>query len=163
DKVLSEQALKRMVEDAFGPLMGPARPGDSWITRRQVDMGRAGTYQKQLRCTYEGKEDNLDKIPARVTTEYIPPGEQRGVERLPSSIQKENLSGSGTGFLYFDRTKGRLTSSVISVTWGGTLGMEIGGQTMRVDLLQTEQTSVRTTDANPIGAAPMRKENEPLQ
>jgi hypothetical protein len=163
DQILGEDAVKRLAEDAFGPLMGPARPGDSWMKRRQVDMGPIGKSQNTLSCTYEGREGDLDKIPVKITTQYISPGEQQGTGGLPFRTQKAKLNGNGTGFLYFDHTKGRLASSVMSVTLGGTLGIEIGGQKTQVDLLQTEQRTIRTTDTNPIGAAPLRKENEPLR
>ncbi|MGH7223657.1 MAG: DUF6263 family protein [Gemmataceae bacterium] len=163
DKILSEDALKEMADASFGLLMGPARPGDSWTKRRQVDMGPIGIYQNNLRCTYDGREDKLDKITVKITTKYLLPHNQKGVGKLPFRIHKANLSGDGTGFLYFDRAKGRLANSVISVTLGGTLAIEIGGEKTHVDLVQTQQTTVRTMDANPIEAAPARKENEPLR
>jgi RNA polymerase sigma factor (sigma-70 family) len=163
DRIVGEDALKRLAEDAFGPLMGPARLGDSWITRQQVDMGRIGTYQKQLRCTYEGREDDLDKIAVKIASQKISSGKQERAGEVPFHVHKANLSGNGTGFLYFDHTKARLASSVTSVTLGGTLEIEIGGQKTHVDLLQTELRTVRTTDANSITEMPPRKGNEPLR
>lgn len=163
DTVLSEEAVKEMVDASFGLLMGPARPGDSWIKRRQLDMGPIGIYQNILRCTYEGTEDKLDKISLKITTKYLSSPEQHGVGGLPFRIHKANLSGNGTGFLYFDCAKGRLASSVMSVTLGGTVVVEIGGQKTPVDLLQTQQTTVRTMDANPLAAVPPRQEDEPLR
>jgi RNA polymerase sigma factor (sigma-70 family) len=163
DKILDEDAVNRMAEDAFGPLMGPARPGDSRIARRQLDMGPLGKYQNRLRYTYEGSENNLERILVKITTQYLSPGEQQGVGGLPFTIRKSNLRGSGTGFLYFDRAKGRLASSVLSATLGGTLEVEIGGQQTQVDVVQTQQTTVQTIDVNPLEAAPLQKGSKPLR
>lgn len=78
-------------------------------------------------------------------------------------LRKSSFRGNGTGFLYFDRAKGRLASSAMSVTLAGTMDIEIGGSETQVDLLQTHQTTVRTMDANPIGDAPPREERERLR
>jgi RNA polymerase sigma factor (sigma-70 family) len=171
DQILDEDAVKRMLEDAFGPIMGPARPGDAWSTRRQLNMGPLGKYENRHRYTYEGREHNLEKIAVKITTKYLSPGEPQGnVGALPFNIRKANLCGNGTGFLYFDRAKGRLANSVLSATLGGTLEIEIGGQQTQVDLVQTQQTIVRTRDANPLNVKPLgveedslRKENEQLR
>ncbi|HTU21702.1 MAG TPA: sigma-70 family RNA polymerase sigma factor [Gemmataceae bacterium] len=165
DKLLSEDALKEMADASFGLLMGPARPGDSWTKRRQMDMGPIGKYQNHFQCTYEGRKGKLDKIQVKMTPKYLPPRhDQQGIGGLPFRIdEKTTLRGRGTGVLYFDRTKGRLDRSEMSTELGGTLVIKIGGQKTDVEFSQTQETRVQTMETNPVGAIRFRNENERLR
>jgi hypothetical protein len=50
----------------------------------------------------------------------------------------------------FDRDKGRVEKSNFKLDLSGELNIEIGGQTTKVELKQTQETSVETMDNNPL-------------
>ena len=51
---------------------------------------------------------------------------------------------------WFNREKGRVEKTDMSVELGGTLEIEIGGQQTKVDLTQTQETKVETSETNPL-------------
>jgi RNA polymerase sigma factor (sigma-70 family) len=164
DKIVSENALKDMAEQSFARLlMGPARPGDSWMKRRQLDMGSIGIYQIKSRCTYVGRDGELDKINVDNTLQHGPAARRKDVGELPFDIEKASLHGKGTGVLLFDRVKGRLARAESSMNLEGTLTIHIGGQKTPVELSQTQQTTIETLDANPLDVKSLRQENDRLR
>jgi len=56
----------------------------------------------------------------------------------------------GTGILLFDRAKGRSTRLDMNLKLEGSLSVEIGGQETLVGIVQTQKTTVKTTDTNPL-------------
>jgi hypothetical protein len=164
DKLLGEDALKEMAKTCFASqLMGPAKPGDSWSKRRQLNMGPIGTYPMTFRYTYTGKEGQLAKIKIESTLKTHPPAKQDGVGGLPFRIEKAALGGREVGVLFFDRARGRLARAESNQKLSGKLTVLIGGQETMVELTQTQQTMVRTTDVNPLDAGLQGSEAKELQ
>ena len=171
-EILSEAALREMVEPCFDALLAtPVRPGDSWIRKRKLDMGHLGAYQIISKYTYEGKEGKLDRIKVKVTTKLQTPTKQaQRSGGLPFEIKKNDVRGRGAGLLYFDREKGRIVCLELNQKLSGTISVAIGGQDTQVDLTQTQKTTVKTMDANPLDPVGdneeikrLRKENEQLR
>jgi hypothetical protein len=164
DKVLGEDALKEMAQTYFASqLMGPARPGDSWNKRRQMDMGPLGTYQIASRYTYAGKECELDRIKVESSLKYGLPAPQEGVGGVPFRIEKAALGGKETGALFFDRARGRVARAESNQKMNGKLTVLIGGQKTIVELSQTQQTMVQTSDVSPLRAGLRDEESKELQ
>ena len=69
---------------------------------------------------------------------------------LPFKIKGAKLtSTSKDGQITFDSAKGRLEKSKVVIELMGDLSIEIGGTTTKVDLSQTQESSVETIDKLP--------------
>lgn len=157
DKILNEQALKDMAEPTFGAIPGyEVTKGDKksgeWTRKSTFDLGPIGKYENTYKYTYEGKEKNLDKVKVDLSLVYKAGESTAG--GLPFKITNSNLqSKSAGGQILFDAAKGRIEKSSTNLTVGGDLTIEIGGQSTKVLLDQTQNTTVDTTDTNPLAPA----------
>jgi len=150
--ILSDEALKQMSDPAFSVVPDKSvKKGDSWTKTAQLNMGPIGTFDTNYKYTYEGPDESkLQKIKVDTTLKYNPSG-PNGDGTLPFKIVKADLnSKESNGNILFDMTKGRVSSSDMTMHLTGTLTIEIGGMTSHVDLDQTQITKVKITDENPI-------------
>jgi hypothetical protein len=154
DTILSQEALKEMAEPTFAVL--PTRKGEKkWKRVTNLDMGPIGKYINTYNYTLEGTDGTGDKAMAKIKVdtvlEYKEPGEQAGAGGLPFRIKSAKLTSKNPrGLVTFDVAKGRVKSSTMSLELKGSLKIEIGGQTTDVDLSQTQESTVETTDDNPL-------------
>jgi hypothetical protein len=153
-QILSDDALKQMAEPAFAVVPNKAvKKGDSWTRESKLNMGPIGSYDTTYKYTFEGqdpKDKALDKISVETTLKYTPPAEGTATQ-LPFKIKKADLKSSeAKGSVLFNPAKGRVASSELSLKLDGKLSIEIGGMTTEVDLSQTQTTTVKTTDENPV-------------
>src|SRR5262249_46542312 len=140
-KILSEEALKQMADPTFGIQPGkPVAKGDSWTRTSTLSLGPIGSYKGDYKYTYEGQDDknkDLAKIKIDTTLTYQPPTDTG--EGLPFRIKTADLkSKNAKGTALFDVKKGRLERSEQSLELEGTLDIEIGGMSTKVDLKQTQ-------------------------
>jgi hypothetical protein len=156
-QILNEDALKEMADPTFAAVpTEPKKPKDSWTKTSKLDMGPIGKYENEYKYTYEGKDKDpqnskLDLIKVETTLKYTPPGDSATGGGLPFKIKSANLASKNAGgTILFDNEKGRVASSDMKVELSGDLSIEIGGQTTKVDLKQEQNTTVKTTDTNPI-------------
>jgi hypothetical protein len=152
--ILSDEALKQMSDPAFAVVPDkPVKKGDTWTRKATLNMGPIGTFDTEYKYTYEGTDENkLHKIKVETSLKYQPPGPNAGGGALPFKIMKADLnSKDSSGTILFDTTKGRVSSSDMTMKLTGTLEIEIGGTASSVTLDQTQTTKVKTTDENPIG------------
>lgn len=155
DQILSEKALTEMAEPTFAAVPGKeVEKGKPWTKDTSLDMGPIGKYDNKYTFTYEGKDDKdkkLDKIKVDTALTYKEPSESTGVGGLPFRIKGANLKSTGaTGTILFNPEKGRIEKSNMNIELKGDLNIEIGGQTTKVDLSQTQATTVETTDATQL-------------
>lgn len=157
-QILSEEALKQMADPAFASVPGkPVKKGDTWTKESKLNMGPIGSYDTKYKYTYEGKDGKLDKIKVDTELKYSPPTESTALG-LPFKIKDANLKTTkATGTILFDNEKHRLDSSDMSLELSGKLTIDIGNMNTEVDLSQTQQTKVKTTDTNPAASAPAKK------
>jgi hypothetical protein len=156
-QILSEGALKEMAEPTFAAIPNKeVAKGDKWTKESTLDMGPIGKYTNTYTYTYEGPDpanSKLDKIKVDTTLKYVAPDEKSGTVSLPFKIKSADLkSTSASGSVTFDREKGRVTNSNCKLELKGDLNIEIGNQTTKVELLQTQETTVETYDNDPIDA-----------
>src|SRR5262249_15208392 len=159
NQILSEQALKEMAEASFGFVKDKeVKKGEWWEKKSKLDMGPIGSYENTFKYTYEGKnadakeekDKKLDKIKVETTLKYFPPSDPAAGSTLPFRIKSANLASTNAGgTILFDNDKGRIASSDMSLQLKGDLQIEIGGQTTKVDLDQTQTTKVTTSDEKP--------------
>ena len=73
---------------------------------------------------------------------------------LPFKITSADLkSKTAGGSILFDPIKGRVEKSSTNLTVDGSLTIEIGGQSTKVVLSQTQDTIVDTLDTNPLATS----------
>ena len=159
NQILSEQALKDMADPTFSVVTGKeVKKGDTWTKDTTLDMGPIGSYKNTFKYTYEGKnsdakeeaEKKLDKIKVETTLTYTPPKDPAAGNTLPFRIKSASLTSSNAGgTILFDNEKGRIDSTSMKLDLNGELNIEISGQTTKVDLKQTQTTTVKTTDEEP--------------
>jgi hypothetical protein len=150
--ILSDDALKQMADPAFAVVPNkPVKEGDTWEKKSTLNLGPIGSYETTYKYTYQGKDKDtkLDKIKVDTTLKYVAPGANAG-QGLPFKIVKADLtSKEGTGTILFDAAKGRVASSNQTLKLEGKLTIEIGGMNTDVDLVQTQTTTVTTSDTKP--------------
>jgi hypothetical protein len=156
-RILSEEALKQMADPTFGMVPPKAvAKGDTWTRESKLSLGPIGSYKGSYKYTYEGQDEknkDLAKIKIETTLSYEPPsGEPEG---LPFRIKEAKLtSKNAKGTALFDIKKGRLEKSENALELEGTLDIEIGAMATKVELKQTQSTTVNTSDTPQIKKAP---------
>jgi hypothetical protein len=158
EKILSENALKEMAEPTFAVVSNdPVEKGKTWTKKTELDMGPIGTYTNEYTYTYEGtdKATNLDKIKVDTKLTYAAPKKTDGIGGLPFTIKSANLtSKDAKGAIWFDKDKGRVAKTDLSLKLEGDLQIEIAGQPTKVELTQEQTTTVETSDTNPVEPKP---------
>jgi hypothetical protein len=154
-QILSEEALKEMAEPIFGSVPnGDVPDSKTWERPSKFDMGPIGSYENKYKYTYEGKDkDNakLDRIKVATEVKYVKPKDDAVSGGLPFKIKEATITPKkADGFILFNPEAGRIEASEANLELAGNLKIEIGGQTSSVDMTQKQQTTVKTTDANPI-------------
>jgi hypothetical protein len=155
EQILSEDALKQMADPSFAVIPNEeVTKGKTWKFNSKLNLGPIGSYDTTYDYKYEGKdakEKDLDRIAVTATLKYEKPGAEGAGGGLPFRIKDGKLeSKNATGFVLFDAKLGRVASSEMNLTLEGTLDIEIGNMTTKVDLKQTQKTTVKTTSENPI-------------
>ena len=155
DQILSEKALKEMAEPTFAVVTTePVEKGKKWTKQTTLDMGPIGKYTNDYTYTYEGEDKDLDTIKVETKLTYNPPDKTEGPGGLPFKIKSADLkSKSSSGTVWFNRKKGRVEKSEMNLDLTGKLTIEIGGQQTEVELSQTQKTTVKTMDHNPLEPA----------
>ena len=152
NKILSEDSLREMAEPTFAVVpTDTVETGKKWTRTANLDMGPIGKYKNEYTYTYQGADKNLDKIDVASKLIYTPPDKTEGIGGLPFRIKSADLkSKEAKGTILFNRGKGRVEKSDMSVELTGTLDIEIGGQQTKVELSQTQKTDISTSDTNPV-------------
>jgi len=154
ETILSPEALKEMAEPTFAVV--PATEGEKkWSRKANLDMGPIGKYENVYNFAYEGKEGTGDKEIAKIkvdtTLNYNPPTDTPGAGGLPFKIKSAKLKSTNpTGQIQFNVGKGRLEKSTVKLDLSGDISIEIGGTNTTVNLKQTQETTIDTSDDNPI-------------
>jgi hypothetical protein len=151
-QILSEDALKEMADPTFAAVPNKeVKKDDTWDKTSKLNMGPIGTYENNYKYTYQGTEKDKAKIKVETTLKYTPPDEKTPSGGLPFKITSASLASKNAGGdIVFDAKAGRVEESTMKVELSGDLSIEIGGQKTAVKLDQTQTTSVKTSDTNPI-------------
>jgi hypothetical protein len=149
--LINEQALGQMVEPTwFAVPIKAVNPGESWTRQSKIGLGVIGNYETTHRFTYQGQDaSRLDKIKIVADLKYTAPVQGQG--GLPFVIKRANLASKGsTGEARFDRAKGRIDSSTMTMKLEGDVSIEVGGMVTDIFLTQEQVSTTRTYDANPL-------------
>ena len=153
-KVLNEDALKQMADPTFGMVPNKeVTKGETWKKESKLQLGPIGGYNNTYNYTYDGKDAkdaNVAMVKVETKLNYETPTEAEG---LPFRIKSANLASKNAGgTIRFDVAKGKLINSEMKLQLEGTLDIEIGGTTTKVELKQDSTTTVTGSDANPLPA-----------
>jgi hypothetical protein len=151
-QILSEDALKEMADPTFAAIPNKeVKPGDTWEKSSKLNMGPIGTYENTYKYKFEGTKDKKTTIKVDTTLKYTPPAENTASGGLPFKIKSASLASKNAGGnITFNPDAGRVEESTMKVEMNGDLNIEIGGQNTAVHLDQTQTTTVKTSDTNPI-------------
>jgi len=154
DAILSEDALKQMAEPTFAAIPGKEEaPGGNWTYNSELKLGPIGTYKTDYTYTYKGKDEKekeLDRIDVKAALTYTKP-DPNAAGGLPFKIKDAKLeSKNASGYVLYDPKAGRMSSSEMKLELTGTLDIEIGGMTTKVDLNQKQTTTSKMTADDPL-------------
>jgi hypothetical protein len=158
DQILTEESLKEMAQPAFAAVPNKeVKKGDEWKETSTLNMGPIGSYVNNYTYSYDGKntegsgdEKKWDRIKETISLTYKPPEANAG-GNLPFKIKSADLkSTSGTGTILFDTDKGRVEKASRKIDLKGELTIEIGGTSTKVELTQNQETTVTTSDKDPV-------------
>lgn len=152
-KILNDDALKQMADPTFGMIPNKeVTKGEEWTKTSDLNLGPIGGYNSLQKIVYEGtdeKNPNLHKLKVETKLEYKAPGDADS-GALPFKIKSATLKSEGAaGTILFDASKGQIVESDLKLQLSGSLDIEIGGTTTKVDLKQEQSTYVKGHDTNP--------------
>jgi hypothetical protein len=153
NNILSEDALKQMAEPTWAAFpteedkkKDTFKKDKSWTRTNELNLGPIGTYKFSNTYTWGDK----DKVTTKCELTYEAPKKTEG---LPFVIKKGDLKSTDcSGYAQFDRKAGRFKDSKVDMKLKGELTIEIGGTETRVELEQTQVSTVETRDDDPIEA-----------
>jgi len=148
-ELLSEDALKKSIEDLFGNLPTKAiSPGDTWSQEATIPFGPLGSFKTSKDMTYKEKDKDGALITYKSKMSYIPPKDAAfgGLLKIvKGNIKSENAKGS----LLFNPEKGRLVRATFSMVARGSMTVEIMGNQLEMDLSADQTTTTRVLTKNP--------------
>ncbi len=158
ESILSEDALKQMADPSFAAIPNKEeKKDDTWEYKSKLSLGPIGGYDTVYTYKYLGKDDkqkDLDKIGVTAKLTYEKPADNAGAGGLPFRIKDAKLeSKNATGTVLFDPKLGRVDNSELNIELAGTLDIEIGGMTTKVELNQKQKTTTTTKSDNPLAPA----------
>lgn len=149
--ILSAEALKQMAEPTWAAFPTKAvKTGDSWTKDAKLDLGGIGLYSTKYTYKLESDDANSAKVKVDAALTYSAPQDKRG---LPFTIKSAALkSTEGSGSATINKEKGRIENSSISMKLEGELDIEIAGMTTKVNLVQSQKSTVTASDTNPVAS-----------
>jgi hypothetical protein len=149
-EILNDEAFKQMADPTFASLPGkPVKKGDKWTRESDLNMGPIGKYHITNTYTYQGEKDKKHRITVESKLTYTAPDNKAGQGNLPFKIEPDSTkldSKKSSGEILFDLKTGRVTKSTMNMDIEGTLNINIGGMTTKVELKQSQKTEVETSD-----------------
>jgi len=149
--ILSEEAMKSMAQQTWFALPpSPKEKGETWPQKDQLKLGPVGTYDISMTFKYVGPKDKNEVIDLeKATMTYSPPTAKDG---LPFTIKEKSTleAKESSGQFIFSPDKGRWDTTTMKMKLEGTLNIEVGGMETSVVLKQTQESTSKFTDDNPI-------------
>jgi hypothetical protein len=133
-------------------------PNESWEKKTTLPLGPIGSYERNLKFTYKGKDaaqKDLERIDADVNLTYKAP--TADADGLLFRIKGGNLGVDPNAkkpavFLY-NAKEGRLVSAELKLTMRGNLNVTIGTTETDVELFQEQTTTIESqTDKSYVPA-----------
>jgi len=157
-KILTDDALKDMCDPTLKlvPEDGSGKKvGDTWTRKGTINLGPIGTYTVTYNFKYAGVEKDMDKIEVETKLEYTAPKKDDPASggllfRINDGKLGINPEKPAKGVIMYDSKNNRIASAEITINLKGDLTVAIGGTDTKVELLQEQTTTVKTSDASLI-------------
>jgi hypothetical protein len=162
EKILSEEAVKEMANAVLEVLPPKGSDKKEWGSKTTLDMGPIGKYERKNTYRLGEKDEKFATIKVDTYLKYVPPtGED--AKGLPFKIEKATLeSEKSGGEIKFDRKKGRIDSTELTVKLKGDLTVNIANTSTTVNLEQNQKVVLHAydTDAKEIPSWVQERLNE---
>ena len=120
----------------------------SWTRSSVMNLGGIGKYDTTY--TYTRDKGDPAKVGVKAEVKYSAP-RRGGDAGLPFKIVKADLrSDHSGGNVTLDPENGRIAEATLKMGLKGTLTIDIAGQETQVELAQTQMTTLRTTETDPL-------------
>jgi hypothetical protein len=170
EKILSERALREMVQPTFAALPGRrvprgGGPGAAWTIKSDLDMGPIGRYATTYTYGYDGPDDRtgLERIRIKTDLKYTPP-DPNAPAQLPFRVKAAKLDAKDAGgTVLYDPAAGRIARHEMGLTLVGELTIEIKENATTVGLEQTQKTTSVFSDKDPTAKGEKNGDRESLQ
>jgi len=153
-KIMTDDALKQMADPTFNLIPdAPKAVNDTWEKKQNLSLGPIGTYEVTYKFTYKGKDPmrkDLDRVEVEPTLTYKPPAES--TEGLLFRIKSGTITsqkpdqGQPPSVVLYNPTTGRIEKATISLKLRGELTVTIGGTDTKVELDQTQTTTIESSN-----------------
>jgi hypothetical protein len=156
EAILSKEALEQMADPVFAaiPPKGEVPKSKTWPRKSELNMGPIGKYTTNYTFTLKDTVKDIATIDVKTDLTYKAPDKSEKTEGLPFRIVEATLKGENPkdklGTIRFNVKEGRIESSDMEMTLNGDISIEIAGQTTKVNLKQTQKSSLKTMDKNPL-------------
>jgi hypothetical protein len=151
-KILPEEALKQMGDPTFGITPeGGKKKDETWTTNSTLALGPIGTYENVYTYKYAGTDEKTKAEKIEVETKLTfkaPVGDDAGLPFKIKSADLKTKDKTVPGTILFDVAKGRLISSDTSLKLSGTVNISIGTTDTTVELIQDQETKIKTSDSS---------------
>jgi hypothetical protein len=146
-QILTKDAIIQMSNPTFAAFPSEKQFTDGkgkWTLPVDLKMGPIGSYDTKY--TYELKDKS--KVEVSATMKYNPPktGDSGG---LPFTIKSGNLEAKEPAKGEINLKDGKIDNSKMTMKLSGKLDIDIAGMSTEVELNQTQESSLKSFDAEP--------------
>lgn len=152
--VIDKDGWKELAElTFFRPENEESITGKTRIRQMEHDWSPLGSWQGTTTFVKHGQENNGRRFDFSHKMTYVPPNNKEGV--LPFRITRANFRPEqASGSLLFDPTLDHVTSARELFRVKGTVGTELLGQSIVIQLEENQTLKITVTDQNPWGQSP---------
>ncbi|MFO0805355.1 MAG: DUF6263 family protein [Gemmataceae bacterium] len=148
-KIMTDDALKQMADPTHNLIPDAAKAQkETWEKKQTLGLGPIGSYEVTYKFTYAGKDatkKHLDRIDVATTLAYKPPtGETEGLlfKIKDGKIESKPLDAGQQSYVLYNGATGRVEEAKIFLKLRGDLTVTIGGTDSKVELDQTQTTTI---------------------
>jgi len=159
--ILSDEAIKQMAQPTWGAIpTSPKKVGETWNSEDiKLNLGAIGSYDTKFTYKLEApdaKKSGFDKITVTPKLTYKAPTDKSGAQ-LPFEILSNStltsVEDGSKGEVFFNREKGRIDSSNITMKLEGNLVIKVGTVETTVKMKQDQVSTATFSEANPLAPA----------
>lgn len=164
-KIMTEDAVKQMADPTYGFTPdAPKAINETWEKKTTVSLGPIGAYEVTYKFTYKGKDatqKTLDRIEVETNLTYKPPAE--GADGLLFKIKSGTMTSKPPtplqtpSVILYNAATGRVEKATISLHLAGDIVVTIGGTDSKVELTQTQTTTIESSDTSYLPKPPEKK------
>ena len=148
-KIMTDDALKQMADPTHNLIPdAPKAAKETWEKKQTLGLGPIGSYEVTYKFTYQGKDatrKELDRIEVATTLTYKPPTENTDgllFKIKDGKITSKEPKAGQTSYILYNPATGRVVDAKIFLELRGDLTVTIGGTDSKVELDQTQVTSI---------------------